>query len=309
MTTREKSIHRATVGGGIVDVALLLLKLVAGIVGHSAAMIAAAVDSLADIITDVVLLVFVKLSNKPKDADHDYGHGKYETLASAIVAILMIVAGIMILYDNILKIVGAINGEQLPAPGTIALIIAVVSVAAKGWAFRFTMNAGRKHNSQAMIAMAWNHGSDVLYLLGMGLGIGCAILLGGEWTVLDPIAAVILAGIILHMAYKILRKAVGELLEQSLTDDVENEIIRIAMSEEGVSDTHNLRTRHIGNHIAIEMHIRLPGDITLYEAHKHATNIEQKLREEFGNDTHIGLHVEPKKVGGKYVEPNKESEL
>ena len=300
---REKSIYRVTLAGSAVNVVLLVFKFVAGFLGGSAAMIADAVHSLSDFITDVIVLLFVKLSAKPEDSDHDYGHGKYETLATSLIGLALMFVGIMILYNGVCSIASAIMGSPLPQPGMIALAAALVSIALKEWAYRFTVKVGRKCESQAVIANAWHHRSDALSSIGTAVGIGGAILLGEKWAVLDPIAAVVVSVFIIRTAWQLTKQSAGELLEQSLPADMEREIVDIVACEPMTSEVHHLRTRRIGSHIAIEMHLRMPGDISLYESHQHATNIEQKLRNRFGASTHIGLHVEPLKINGKYVAP------
>ena len=300
---REKSIYRVTLAGSAVNVVLLVFKFVAGFLGGSAAMIADAVHSLSDFITDVIVLLFVKLSAKPEDSDHDYGHGKYETLATSLIGLALMFVGIMILYNGVCSIASAIMGSPLPQPGMIALAAALVSIALKEWAYRFTVKVGRKCESQAVIANAWHHRSDALSSIGTAVGIGGAILLGEKWAVLDPIAAVVVSVFIIRTAWQLTKQSAGELLEQSLPADMEREIVDIVAREPMTSEVHHLRTRRIGSHIAIEMHLRMPGDISLYESHQHATHIEQKLRKRFGASTHIGLHVEPLKINGKYVAP------
>lgn len=300
---REKSIYRVTLAGSAVNVVLLVFKFVAGFLGGSAAMIADAVHSLSDFITDVIVLLFVKLSAKPEDSDHDYGHGKYETLATSLIGLALMFVGVMIMYNGVCSIASAIMGNPLPQPGMIALAAALVSIALKEWAYRFTVKVGRKCESQAVIANAWHHRSDALSSIGTAVGIGGAILLGEKWAVLDPIAAVVVSVFIIRTAWQLTKQSAGELLEQSLPADMEREIVDIVAREPMTSEVHHLRTRRIGSHIAIEMHLRMPGDISLYESHQHATNIEQKLRKRFGASTHIGLHVEPLKINGKYVAP------
>lgn len=302
---REKSIYRVTLAGSAVNVVLLVFKFVAGFLGGSAAMIADAVHSLSDFITDVIVLLFVKLSSKPEDSDHDYGHGKYETLATSLIGLALMFVGVMIMYNGVCSIASAIMGSPLPQPGMIALAAALVSIALKEWAYRFTVKVGRKCESQAVIANAWHHRSDALSSIGTAVGIGGAILLGEKWAVLDPIAAVVVSVFIIRTAWQLTKQSAGELLEQSLPADMEREIVDIVAREPMTSEVHHLRTRRIGSHIAIEMHLRMPGDISLYESHQHATNIEQKLRKRFGASTHIGLHVEPLKINGKYVAPEK----
>ena len=291
--------------GSAVNVVLLVFKFVAGFFGGSAAMIADAVHSLSDFITDVIVLLFVRLSSKPEDSDHDYGHGKYETLATSLIGLALLCVGVMIMYNGVHSIVSAVMGNPLPQPGMIALAAALVSIALKEWAYRFTAKVGRECESQAVIANAWHHRSDALSSIGTAVGIGGAILLGDKWAVLDPIAAVVVSVFIIRTAWQLTKKSAGELLEQSLPAEMEREIVDIVAREPMASEVHHLRTRRIGSHIAIEMHLRMPGDISLYESHQHATNIEQELRKRFGASTHIGLHVEPLKINGKYVAPEK----
>ena len=302
---REKRIYRVTLAGSAVNVVLLVFKFVAGFFGGSAAMIADAVHSLSDFITDVIVLLFVRLSSKPEDSDHDYGHGKYETLATSLIGLALLCVGVMIMYNGVHSIVSAVMGNPLPQPGMIALAAALVSIALKEWAYRFTAKVGRECESQAVVANAWHHRSDALSSIGTAVGIGGAILLGDKWAVLDPIAAVVVSVFIIRTAWQLTKQSAGELLEQSLPADMEREIVDIVACEPMTSEVHHLRTRRIGSHIAIEMHLRMPGDISLYESHQHATNIEQELRKRFGVSTHIGLHVEPLKINGKYVAPEK----
>lgn len=300
---RVRAINRVTIKGSIINVVLLIFKFVAGIVGGSAAMIADAVHSLSDFLTDVVVVVFVRLGSKPEDGDHDYGHGKYETLATAAIGMALFIVGAMLCYGGGAKIVSAMRGEALEQPGWIALAATLMSIALKEWAYRFTVSVGRRLDSPAVVANAWHHRSDALSSIGTAIGIGGAIILGSRWAVLDPIAAVVVSVFIMRTAYTLVGQSMGELLEKSLPEDMERQIADIASEEPTVSAIHHLRTHRIGSHIAIDMHVRMPGALSLYEAHQHATNIEQRLRERFGEETYINLHVEPVKVNGEYVKP------
>lgn len=303
MDTRERKIYRVTVLGSVINVLLVILKFAFGVMGRSSAMIADAVHSLSDLVTDLVVIVFVKLSNKPQDRDHDYGHGKYETLATAFIGLALLAVGVMILYGGVEKIFAALRGEVLPQPGMVALWAALASIVAKEWCYRFTVRVGREARSQAVVANAWHHRSDAFSSVGTALGIGGAIFFGERWTVLDPIAAVVVSVFIVKTALALMKQASDELLEKSLPDDVERKIKEIAEREAGVSGIHNIRTRRIGSRISIEMHLRMPGDTTLYEAHRRATDIERRLRREFGEGTYISLHLEPVKINGRYVAP------
>lgn len=305
MDEREHKIYQVTLLGGVANVVLLVFKFVAGIVGGSAAMIADAAHSLSDFLTDIVVLVFVRLSSKPQDYGHDYGHGKYETLVTAIIGAVLFATGAMICMEGVSTIIDFFNGKAIETPGVIALVAALVSIAVKELTFRVTMAVGRKIDSQVLTANAWHHRSDALSSIGTTIGIGGAILLGSEWAVLDPIAAVVVGLLIIRAAYSLVRNATGELLEESLPENIKNEIVGIATSEPEVSGIHHLCTRRIGSLYAIEMHVRMPGSLSLYEAHEHATNIEHRLRERFGSPTHVNIHVEPLKNDGCYHAPSK----
>ena len=290
---RQRQIYKVTLVGGAVNVILLLFKFVAGIVGHSAAMVADAVHSLSDFVTDIIVLVFVRISGKPKDKSHDYGHGKYETLAMTIIGLALLAVAIGIVYSGVMKIIAWVNGEQLEAPGMLALWAALLSIVLKESVYRYSMVKAHQLNSQAVEANAWHHRSDVLSSIGTAIGIGGAIFLGQRWTVLDPVASVIVGLFIVKVSVDLLRSGIGDLMEQSLPDEVESEILRLAASVDGVDTPHDLRTRRIGNHYAIEMHILMDGDITLREAHDKASEVEELLRNRYGADTHIAVHVEP----------------
>lgn len=292
---REKEIFRVTVWGGVINVVLLVVKFAAGFFGHSAAMIADAVHSLTDFATDVVVLIFVHLGNKPADRNHDYGYGKYETLATAIIGTSLLAVGVLIFCSGMGKTWRVIQGEALPSPGKVALVAAVASIVLKEWAYRFTMKVGRRCRSEAVVANAWHHRSDALSSVGTMIGIGGAILLGNRWTVLDPLASIVVSVFIVRAAWQLMMESMSELTEASLSDEDEAVIMHIAASEPGVSEVHNLRTRRVGNRIAIEMHARMLGSTPLVEAHLHATAIEHRLKEHFGPDTLVSIHLEPVK--------------
>ena len=294
-SSREKGIYKVTIVGSIVNFLLLVFKFFAGIAGHSAAMLADAVHSLSDFITDIVVIVFVRIAGKPEDKGHDYGHGKYETLATAIIGLLLLWVGFGIFWNGASSIYTFLRGGQLESPGVVALVAALVSIVSKEILYQYTVIQGKKLNSQAVIANAWHHRSDALSSIGTAIGIGGVILLGDHWRVLDPVAAVVVSFFIMKVSVRLLIPCVDELLEKSLPEDVEKEIEQTVLSFPGVSQPHHLRTRRIGNYYAIELHVRMDGKITLEEAHSTATAIENKLKEMFGKGTHVGIHVEPTK--------------
>jgi cation diffusion facilitator family transporter len=291
---RSRDIYKVTLVGGVVNVVLLLFKFIAGILGNSAAMVADAIHSLSDFVTDVVVLVFVRISDKPKDKSHDYGHGKYETLAMTMIGIALFAVAIGILYSGTTKIISWANGETLEAPGMLALWAALLSILLKEGVYRYSMVKARELNSQAVEANAWHHRSDALSSAGTAIGIGGAIFLGQRWTVLDPIASVVVGVFIVKVSVDLLRNGIGDLMEQSLPDAVEEEILGLVASLPGDVKPHDLRTRRLGNHYAIELHILMDGDISLREAHDKASEVETLLRDRYGEETHVAVHVEPK---------------
>ena len=290
---REREIYKVTLVGSAANAALMVFKFVAGVLGHSSAMIADAVHSLSDFATDLVVLVLVHISAKPQDASHDYGHGKYETMASFIVGLALVAAATGIILTGVMKLVDWYHGVQLQAPGRLALWAALISLLVKEVLYRYTVARGKHLNSQAVIANAWHHRSDALSSIGAAIGIGGAILLGDRWTVLDPIASVVVGLMLVKVAVSLLRSSVGELTESSLPADVEREIENIIRSFPDVSEPHNLRTRRIGNRIAIEVHVRMDGNLPLSLVHDRASSIERAIRDRFGSDTHVTVHMEP----------------
>ena len=295
MMNREKQIFRVTFLGSFVNLLLVVFKFIAGIVGHSAAMIADAVHSLSDFITDIIVIIFVAISGKPEDSDHSYGHGKYETLATAVIGIILFFVGVGLLISGIKAIVGALQGEPLQAPSLLALIAAVISIVVKEALYHYTVKRGKALGSSSVVANAWHHRSDALSSIGTAIGIGGAVFLGEQWRILDPIAAVVVSIFIVKVAVELIKPCIDELVERSLPEEVEQRIHALILQSPQVSSPHHLRTRRIGGYIAIEVHIRMDGQISLSEAHQVASDIERRLKAEFGEKTHIGIHMEPTK--------------
>lgn len=290
---REKEVYKVTLLGSLVNLILMVFKFLAGIFGHSAAMIADAVHSVSDFATDIVVLAFVRVSHRPKDKSHDYGHGKFETLATTLIGVALFAVAVGIFVDGAKKIVFWANGGTLTQPGLLALVAALVSIVLKEAIFQYTKRKADQLDSQAMRANAWHHRSDALSSIGTAIGIGGAILLGERWAVLDPIASIVVGALIVKVAFDLLKNGMGELMEQSLPEEVENEILTLVKNVPGVFEPHDLCTRRIGNHYAIEMHILMDKDIALKEAHDRASEMERLLKERYGEETHISIHVEP----------------
>jgi cation diffusion facilitator family transporter len=290
---REKEIRRITLWGAVMNIVLTAGKIVAGIFGRSAAMVADGIHSLSDLLSDAVVLVFTHISSKGKDRDHSFGHGKFETLATLIVSIILVTVGGNLMSNGIRSIIGVFNGTEIPKPGYIALIAAAVSIALKEWLYHATVRVGKKTGSTVVIANAWHHRSDALSSIGSLIGIGGAIVLGDKWTVLDPLASCLISIAIIVVAVKMALPSLAELLETSLPEDIEQEIIRIASSVKGVNDIHDLKTRRNGISFIIDAHIVVNPDMSIVEAHDISTDVEEALRSKFGPETQLSIHVEP----------------
>lgn len=290
---RKHTIYRVTFIGLIVNIVLTAFKLLAGIFGRSGAMVADGVHSLSDMATDVVVIAFAKISAKPRDEGHDYGHGKYETLATIIISLALIAVGAGILWHSVEAIRVVVDGGQLPRPGLIALVAAVLSIVVKEILYRYTVREGRRVESPSMIANAWHHRSDALSSLGTLIGIGCAYFLGQKWRIADPIAALVVAVFIFKIAFDLIRTGLDELMERSLPNDVEQEILQIVTADPEVKEPHNLRTRRLGATVAIDVHVRVDGAMSVERSHELTVDIERRLRERFGSGAVFTIHVEP----------------
>ena len=291
---REKAIRHVTVLGAAVNTMLTAIKILAGIFGRSAAMVADGVHSLSDLLSDFVVLVFTHISSKGRDKGHSFGHGKFETLATSLVSLLLIVVGAKMMASGIESIIAVFSGEVLPRPGYIALAAALISIVAKEIIYRMTAKVGEDYGSQVVIANAWHHRSDALSSIGSLLGIGGAIVLGEKWTVLDPIVSCCISVAIIIVALKIGMPALSELLDASLPEAVEAEIVRIAESVNGVMDIHDLKTRKNGVSVIIEAHILVDASLSIVEAHDVSSRVEDALTARFGPETQVSIHVEPK---------------
>lgn len=291
--SRTNKITFVTLVGSVVNALLTAFKIIAGIIGHSAAMVADGVHSLSDLLSDVVVLVFVRISGKGRDKNHDYGHGKFETFATLIISLMLLVVGANLMSSGIASIKKILGGESVEAPGMIALWAALLSIVSKEILYRYTAVQGRKLDSPMMVANAWHHRSDALSSVGSLLGIGGAILLGDKFVILDPLAGCVISIFIIVMAVRMSIPAIKELLDVSLPDEMEDEIERTAKGVPGVVDLHELKTRREGPGIVLEGHLVLHSDISLEQAHSISKQVELALRDRFGDSTQISLHLEP----------------
>ena len=293
MDNRTKDIQKITLWGAFCNIALTIVKFVAGILGGSTAMLADAVHSASDLVTDIIVIVFTRISGKGKDKGHDYGHGKFETLATVVVSLMLLVVGAEMIKSSYQQIRSAMEGNPLPAPEMIALWAAVISIFSKEFLYQWTVKVGKRLSSPVVIANAWHHRTDALSSVGSLVGIAGAIALGGEWTILDPLVGAVISIVIIVMAVKMSIPALAELTEASLPEKTEQKMLEIIRSVEGVRGVHELKTRLCGHYCIADFHIVVDPETTILESHETTVIIERKLREEFGEETQINIHVEP----------------
>ena len=290
---RVRIAQQVTWVGFFINLVLSILKIIAGITSRSAAMIADGVHSFSDFITDAFVLIFIRISGKERDQDHHYGHGKYETFATLLISIALLLVGIGIFWNGVTMVMDVLNGKELQQPGFVALIAAIVSILVKEALYWYTAIKGKKIESQAVIANAWHHRSDAFSSIGTALGIAGAIFLGPQWRILDPLAGMIVSIFILKVAFDLGKPSMHELLEQSLPESTLQEISKLVEAHPEVIFQHNLKTRRIGNIIAIDIHIKLDKNISFVHSHDVATEIEKSLRKKYGERTVTNIHTEP----------------
>lgn len=286
-------IRHVTLVGFWVNALLVILKLFFGYWGHSDALVADGYHSISDFITDLIVIIFAGKAYKKADKDHPYGHGKFETMASLIIGVILMLVALFIWYEGIVRIILALNGTILAKPDIWTIIVAFISIGAKEWCFRYTKREGKRIGSSSLMANAEHHRSDAVSSIATLIGVGVAFAFGAEWRIMDPIASLVIAGMIALSAYKIAKPSINELLEMSLAQNEIDEIRIIASRIDGVKNIHNLRARKNGHSTIIEMNVHVAPEITVKLGHKIANNIEEALHHEFGTDAIIYIHIEP----------------
>lgn len=284
---------KVTYNGLIVNIILTAFKFLAGIIGQSAAMVADAAHSLSDLASDVVVILCFRYIKNPIDETHNYGHGKIETLSTAIVGSMLLVVIFFIASSSVEELLRFFKGEVIPRPAPIALIAAILSITSKELLYRYTLKVGKEIKSPLIIANAWHHRSDAFSSIGTMIGIGGAIFLGEKWRILDPLAALFVSVLILKVAIDILKDSISELIETSVDDKLKNEIFDTVSKVKGVKDYHKLRIRRIGNYYSMSLHILVDKSMTVKDAHDISYNVEEEIRKLLGPETIVTTHLEP----------------
>ena len=282
-------VNRVTSIGIIGNVILSLFKFLAGIFGHSSAMVSDAIHSLSDVLATFIAWLGIRLSMQAPDREHPYGHERLECVASLLLGTILFGTGLMIGFSG-LKTILAGHYEELQAPECIALIAAVVSIATKEGMFWYTRHYAKVLNSAAFMADAWHHRSDALSSIGSLIGIGGAML---GFPILDPLASVAIAVCIIKVAYDILKDAVSKMLDTACSSEYEKKLADFISAQDGVDRLDVLHTRMFGNKIYIDAEISVDGDKSLTDAHEIAESVHTQVEKHFYNIKHIMIHVNP----------------
>lgn len=285
-----------------INAALGLLKVLAGVFGRSSAMVADGVHSFTDFFTDIIVLIFVGISRRKANHEFQYGHGKFETFATMLLALVLGIVGVLFFVDGAEKTWQALHGAQLPEPTWLALAMALVSIGSKEWLFRYTRAAGERIHSPVVVANAWHHRSDAVSSLATLAGIAGAMFLGARWRVLDPVAAMVVSVFIVIVAFRIGRPAVAELLEVSLPSGIVRGMYGVIGHTPGVEAFHHFASRRNGNRMIVDFHIKVNPLITVEHAHHIASDVESRLKAEYGRELLVTIHIEP--YQGQLVDEN-----
>ena len=267
--------------------ALSAVKLLAGLLARSGAMVSDAVHSISDVFSTFIVMIGVHLSGKESDREHPYGHERMECVAAIVLAGVLLATGLLIGYQGVQKI---LRPEELQAPGILALIAAVLSIGVKEGMYRYTRKAARQIDSDALMADAWHHRSDALSSVGALIGIGGARL---GLPVLDPIASLVICLFIAKAAYEIFRDAVNKMVDESADEETESALRACALAHPGVKGIDRLLTRKFGSKMYVEMEIAVDGEMTLTAAHDIAEGVHNEIERQFPKVKHIMIHVNP----------------
>lgn len=287
--------RRVTMVGFWVNAALGILKVWGGIVGRSGALVADGIHSFSDFITDAIVIAVVGVARRKPDSVYAYGRGKYETGATLLVAIILVIVAIGLFADGVEKVIEWFRGAELEQPSLFALIIIVLSIVSKEWLYQYTRRVGERIHSGVVVANAWHHRSDALSSIATLIGVGGAVLLSPRWRVLDPAAVIVVSVFIAIVGIRLIIPAAKELLEVSMSKRSVEEIRAITASTPGVITYHHLRTRRNGNLAIVDMHIKVDPEITVSEGHSIASRLEDEIRKGFGENSIVYIHVEPYK--------------
>lgn len=277
-----------------VNAFLGVAKVLGGIFSHSSALVADGIHSFSDFISDIIVIMMVGISRKKPDSGHQFGHGRFEALATVLLSLILILVAAGIFYDGIVRIIHFCNGGVLPRPGWVALAIILLSIVSKEWLYHYTRRAGERIRSEAVIANAWHHRSDSFSSVATLIGVAGAMFFGDRWRVLDPAAAIVVGVFIFVVSIQLARPAIEEMLGASLPGSVKNSLHKALRNTPGVLAHDNLRTFKTGSDGYVMVHIKVDPEITVSEAHQIASAAERNMRHAVkGLTIHASTHIEP----------------
>ncbi|MFH1537656.1 MAG: cation diffusion facilitator family transporter [bacterium] len=284
----EREVRRVTIAGLIVNLFLSAFKFVAGVLGHSQAVVADSVHSLSDSVTDVAILVGVRFWMAPADDDHPHGHGRIETVVTIFIGVLLVAVAAGLVWNAL----STLSREHEHRPGIIALVAALVSIVSKELLYRWTVGVGRRIRSSAVVVNAWHHRSDGFSSIPAALAVGGAYVVPA-WAFLDHVGAVVVSVFILQAAWRILKPAFGQLIDVAAGEEEIENIGKISASIKGVRHVHKIRTRYVGSCIEVDLHIEVERDMTVFEGHEIAGEVKYRLLAEGPDVCDVVVHIEP----------------
>lgn len=265
---------------------LAVIKLLAGFLANSSAMIADGVHTLSDIFSTIIVIISLKISSKKPDHEHQYGHDRFELIFSKILSVVLILSGLWIAYQSINLIIS----KNIEIPGNFALVAAILSIVTKELMFKYTLKVAKDIDSVSMEADAWHHRSDALSSIGTLIGVGGAIL---GFPIMDPLAGLVVSALIIKVGFDIYMKSIRGLVDEAADDEVIENILGIIESVEGVKSVGELKTRIFGTQIYVDVNIKVDGCITVHEGHDIASIVHDKIEQGLSEVRHVMVHVEP----------------
>jgi cation diffusion facilitator family transporter len=287
ITTRVNRIRAAGWVGLVVNLALTAVKLVAGVAGHSQAVVADAIHSFTDIVTDIALIFGVRYWSAPADERHPHGHGRVETLVTVFIGLMVAAAAIGIAWDTLASI-----GKPSHPPSVIALAAAVLSIVVKEGLYRWTRKVGMEIGSSALVANAWHHRTDALSSVPVAVAVAVAMV-DHSLAVVDRVGALVVAVFILHASFRIIRPALDQLVDAGAPSAHREELEQLALDVEGVRAAHALRTRYIGSELAVDLHVEIDGDLSVAESFEIVREVKRKFLKRGPDVADVIVQVEP----------------
>lgn len=295
MSKRFKQAERATWIGIVANVALTVLKGIAGYVGGSRALIADAAHSASDVVSSIAVLVGIRAAQKPPDREHPYGHGKAESVAALVVAIILMIVGVEIIKDSLTVLFAA----TVNAPSSIAIIALLLSILTKEILFQYKYRLGKKLNSPALMAEGWHHRSDVFSSLAALLGVGGAMLggyLGISWMIyLDPLFGIVVSLLVMRVGYQLARVSILVMLEQVVDEEHRQRYIHTASQVSGVQRIDELIARTHGHYVVVDIKLSVKPYLTVEEGHRIAKEVKALLQHTHAEIKQVLIHINPYK--------------